>query len=705
MSRKVRQWILGFFAALALFIMIPGTGWMTAYAATARIAFSDPSVTVGQEFNVNVKITTQDGSLGASDVMLSYDPASIEFISGNNASGGAGAIRLIGTMDSNNTTQFSHTLKFKALQAGNSTISVGSYEIYDVNTQTVNVTKVGTSAVKINAPATYSSEARLSSLKVSPGQLTPAFSSDVTSYTVDVGGDVSKLAVSAGAKHSKAKVLVSGDSDLQVGSNKVVCKVTAEDGQTTKTYTITVNKSESAGTAAESEGAAETGAAVMGDQTAEVDGVTYSVASSFDAAALPEGFTSSSISYNGTDIMCGTGNDMTLIYLQSADGAGSFFIYVPETGALSPYVSIDVSAKSIVVLPPDASVALPDGFAETTIQLNGNYKVHGWVWQSDEEQQYCVVYGMNEQGEKNLYRYDIKERTFQRYFQDPALQSKYDDAKVDELIGQYNSLCEDYNFRFIIIVVLIVVCLILFFAVVNLLLRRKSASQERDMYRDEPRRDSSQAKNMKKAAPDRRSSAETSAARRYPSEMNTGSGRTAGDRSAAAERSRMPERGTAERSRMPERSAAAERSRMPERSGAEERKAAYERAVASERKASAAQTAAMGHSASYERRPSAQRTPAAEERAYGAQRPMNGRPVSGSAGRTAAAPARDRNHDPGMEEIIRRRELERAERARMEREQLEKNRRQEELRARAARESAATVTRPKDEDDFEFIEL
>ena len=57
---------------------------------------------------------------------------------------------------------------------------------------------------------------------------------------------------------------------------------------------------------------------------------------------------------------------------------------------LSPYVTIDVTAKSILVLPPDESVQIPDGFMETTIQLNGTYKVQGWVWKSDEQQKYCV---------------------------------------------------------------------------------------------------------------------------------------------------------------------------------------------------------------------------------------------------------------------------------------------------------------------------
>lgn len=476
MNRRVRKCITGFVAACIISVAAPVLS-LEAYAATARISFSDPSATVGQEFNVTVKISSSDGSLGASDVMLSYDPSCIEFVSGNNASGGAGSVRLVGTMDSNTTTEFSYTLKFKAVQAGNTAISVGNYEVYDVDTQAVNVTKVGSSAVKVNAPATYSSEAALSSLKVSPGQLSPAFSPDVTSYSVSVGGDVEKLAVSAVTKDGKAKVRVNGESGLKVGANTVVCKVTAEDGQTTKTYTLTVNKSESAEVPSEAAGeVTATGEAVLGGQTVDVDGVQYTVASSFDPAILPEGYVSSTCTYGGAEVMCGSGNGLNLLYLQDAEGNGSLFVYIPESGALSPYVTIDVTAKSVLVLPPDDSVEIPEGFAQTTIQLNGNYKVNGWVWETDTDQNYCVIYGMNENGEKGLYRYDITEKTFQRYFKDPALSSKYDDAAVEDLYQKYESLRKDYNLRFIVIVALIVVSLILFFMVVNLLLRKREHS-------------------------------------------------------------------------------------------------------------------------------------------------------------------------------------------------------------------------------------
>ena len=291
--KRFKNIILGILAAGMLTVAAP-VGGISAYASSAKISFSDPNATVGQEFSVNVKISSQDGNLGASDVVLSYDPSVIEFVSGNNASGGAGSVRLVGTMDSSSTKAFSYTLKFKAVQAGNTSISVGSYEVYDSDAQAVTVSKTGTASVKVKAPATSSAEAALSSLKISPGTLSPAFSPNVTSYTAQVGASVDKLAVSASAKDSKAKVLVSGDSGLKVGANTVVCKVTAEDGQTTKSYTITVNKLDTVDVPSEAETGAETEAVgttpvVTNGLDVEIDGVSYTVATELESSLLPEG--------------------------------------------------------------------------------------------------------------------------------------------------------------------------------------------------------------------------------------------------------------------------------------------------------------------------------------------------------------------------------------------------------------------------------
>ena len=76
-------------------------------------------------------------------------------------------------------------------------------------------------------------------------ELTPAFSADVTEYTLAVGEDVTSLDVEAVADDENAKVEITGNDNLLMGENTVEIKVTAEDG-TVRTYTINVTKGDTA---------------------------------------------------------------------------------------------------------------------------------------------------------------------------------------------------------------------------------------------------------------------------------------------------------------------------------------------------------------------------------------------------------------------------------------------------------------------------
>ncbi|HCX91930.1 MAG TPA: hypothetical protein DGZ34_04600, partial [Lachnospiraceae bacterium] len=105
----------------------------------------------------------------------------------------------------------------------------------------------------------------------------------------------------------------------------------------------------------------------------------------------------------------------------------------------------------------------------------GDHTVHGWIWKDsgDSAPEYCVVYGRNENGDEGFYRYDQKEMTLQRYFQDPDAadaRSKY--LKVAE---DYNSLLKDYEIRGFFVIGLFALCIILVIIVVVLLLRKPKA--------------------------------------------------------------------------------------------------------------------------------------------------------------------------------------------------------------------------------------
>ncbi len=121
------------------------------------------------------------------------------------------------------------------------------------NIITVEVTAedgVTTRTYTVTVTRAASTDATLSSLSLSGVTLAPAFSPSTTSYTVDAASSVSSTTVTAATTHSGATAVVKlggvvdADStvDLAVGSNTITVEVTAEDGTTTQTYTVTVTR-------------------------------------------------------------------------------------------------------------------------------------------------------------------------------------------------------------------------------------------------------------------------------------------------------------------------------------------------------------------------------------------------------------------------------------------------------------------------------
>lgn len=470
MYRRWKQWFSGLILACLLIAGIPGQV-MTTYAASGTIAFSDPSVMEGNEVNVTMKITG-DAVMSKADIMLSYNADLLEFVSGSNAEGGAGSIRVSGISGGDGKTS-SYTLKFKSLKAGKAQITVSTQEIYDADSQMVTITKEGTSTVTITSAANASTNASLTSLNISPGTLTPEFSADVDSYTASVGNSVSKIAVSAGTSDANASVVISGNEGLQSGENTVTCLVTAEDGTTTRTYSIVVTKEEGGETLGE-------GASGL---SVTIDGKVYTIQQNVDESALPEGFESSSYTYQGQEVMAGKGleKNLTLLYLTDAEGNSGYYIYNEASESWSPYAEISTTGKAVVVLPLDSDAAVPEGFKESTIELDGK-QVHGWTWAGETEPQYCVVYGMNWNGEKGFYRYDISEKTIQRYFKDPALDTMISQEQYVSVATDYNDLLHDFQIRGWILVGLLAAVVVLVILLIVVLASRGKNKGSKDEF-------------------------------------------------------------------------------------------------------------------------------------------------------------------------------------------------------------------------------
>nr|WP_256484439.1 cadherin-like beta sandwich domain-containing protein [Mucilaginibacter flavidus] len=128
-------------------------------------------------------------------------------------------------------------------------LSVGDNVVNTVVTAQDGVT---TKTYSIKFTRLPSSNANLTSLALSSGTLTPVFAAGTISYTASVSNTTASIKVTPTVQDAGATVKVNGTTvvsgtasaalPLVVGPNTITTVVTAQDGVTTKTYTVTVTR-------------------------------------------------------------------------------------------------------------------------------------------------------------------------------------------------------------------------------------------------------------------------------------------------------------------------------------------------------------------------------------------------------------------------------------------------------------------------------
>jgi Cadherin-like beta sandwich domain/Secretion system C-terminal sorting domain len=111
-------------------------------------------------------------------------------------------------------------------------------------------------------PCTLPNDATLSNLVLSQGALAPSFAQTTTNYNASVANNITSITVTPTAADAGATIKVngipvtsgtqSGSIALAEGSNIITITVTAQDGITTKTYTINETRAAAAGMGCES---------------------------------------------------------------------------------------------------------------------------------------------------------------------------------------------------------------------------------------------------------------------------------------------------------------------------------------------------------------------------------------------------------------------------------------------------------------------
>ena len=438
-------------------ILIVSTAMIPAYYAkadeTARISIGSASGTVGDTVTVTLTVSASN-SIDAAAIPVSYDNSVIKPVGSGNS--GIVSFALLDAAAYGATESIS--MKFEIIAAGTTTLSVAGDAKVSVNGERAAIQSSSSGTVTGKAPVSYSSDNTLSSLQISPGTLSPAFSPEITTYNASVDSDVEELVVSAVANDSNAKVSVSGRK-MDPGRNTTTITVTAEDGSVKKYIIYTTRAAGS--NEQETQTEAETQTEVQTEQTdniqVTIDKVQYTVIQDYSEHELPEGYEETEIDYKGGKIIAGKGlkTGLILMYLESDNGEGGFYVYDETAKTFSPYNTVDEPQVTFVVLPIPDSVNKPDGYTLTRFTMNGK-EVDVLI---DADRQYCLFYGVSSSGEKGWFSYRISDATIQAY--------SIDKSDISGIINTSGKDTKPANNKGYIAVISILSVLIAAFAVVT----------------------------------------------------------------------------------------------------------------------------------------------------------------------------------------------------------------------------------------------
>ena len=239
------------FIFLTLFIWIILSTISTVNAASATIKANKTSATVGDSVKVTVTVNAAAWNLkvsgSATGDIIGYNSdaenqTTTKTYSIDTSKAGTYKVTLSGDItdeakDTADTINTSVNITVKAKE--NNTDKKD-----DTTTNKDTTTDKKEETTTPEKPKEKSNNANLSTLGVTPKEYDfSGFSKTKTEYSVTVPKNVDSLKVLYKTADANAKVKVSGNSGFEVGSdNKITIKVTAEDGKTTKTYTIKVTQ-------------------------------------------------------------------------------------------------------------------------------------------------------------------------------------------------------------------------------------------------------------------------------------------------------------------------------------------------------------------------------------------------------------------------------------------------------------------------------
>lgn len=472
--------IMGIIMTLAILPSMP------AYASgTVVVAVSASSLNIGDTVTVTATAQNENGEQVSTTLGFQYDSSKLSFVSCSNSeySGGEG-----GSVE---VSAARASITLKATAAGSASVSVSGSDGLTAGGTTLTVND-GT------VVAAQSGDNSLSSLKITPGTLSPAFQYKTTNYTATVASDVTEVTVDAKTSNAKATIeSITGNTNLKEGTNTISIVVKAENGAKA-TYKIVVTKG---GTTQEpQEEAPEEGTGVEDSGVITLNGQEFNLAATIPADRVPADFTKTTVNCKGQEVEALQFNmgDVVLIYLTTpnTEVKNTLAVYEPQSGNIYQFAKVEMGNGYYIILNPPADAEVSEQYAASTVEIGEYGAMPAYGNQEPSLSDFYLVYAINNTGNAGWYQYDKTEGTLQRYVQqteETSVDEEALNADMKSLQNSYDKLNKQYtsekSFARKTIAVLIFIIAVLVVIIVNLLLRRgKDEDEWEDDFKEVPKR-------------------------------------------------------------------------------------------------------------------------------------------------------------------------------------------------------------------------
>ncbi|MBN1891292.1 MAG: cadherin-like beta sandwich domain-containing protein [Clostridiales bacterium] len=399
-------------ACMVVIILLAGLPIAKVSAAASPSLSVSGSLEENSVITVNIKISGTDGPYAGFSGGFNYDSTYLRLDSisqGNFTAESWSSSITNGTFQSYNGTIPSGTTivsaKFTCLKAGTTTISLTEFEVDNNYTS-------ASKSITISAYVPKSSNANLSSLRVSPGSFSPSFSSTRTSYSMSVGEDVSKITVNAAPEDSKASVSLNGvQNNIKPGTNRIKITVTAEDGSS-KVYTITVTRA-----------SGPTGTPTPTPEPLplmDYQGNEFMIIPIDEDTSIPDGFSATTATYKGVEIPvfegpASEGSEEKILLVQLlTEQKIEYFVYDPIRQSVYPLLFVSQPESNMRILDAGDSTQVPFGYEVFEFEYNDE-KVNAYRLISDPTNPQILLFLMDEDGSEAFYYYDTEKTMLMPY--------------------------------------------------------------------------------------------------------------------------------------------------------------------------------------------------------------------------------------------------------------------------------------------------